>query len=70
MTNQWSKSERSLYLILCGITAAAVVVWGVGAFIDACRTRPKVQVFAFGMKKPDDKEKEVKQPVESEAGNE
>jgi len=53
MKAEWTNTDRILY----GIMAGGVVIWAVAMFIEACRARPKVQVLAFGIKKP------VKQPV-------
>jgi len=63
MENSWTKSERSIYLIAYGLMASAIALYAVAALIEACRSRPKLQVLAFGFKKPDDKREVVKQPA-------
>ena len=50
MENSWTKTERSLYLIAYGITASALALWAIATFIEACRSRPKVQVLMLGHK--------------------
>jgi len=48
MKAEWNTTDRILY----GIMAGGVVLWAISMFIDACRSRPKVQILAFGFKKP------------------
>jgi len=62
----WTKSERSLYLIACGIVASAIAVFAISQFIEACRSRPKVEMIVLGVPKGKGKEKEVKQPAVKE----
>ncbi len=55
----WNTTDRVFY----GVACSAMAIWAVAMFIEACRTRPKVQVLAFGLKKPDDKQEDVEQPA-------
>lgn len=45
-------TDRILFGIVYGTMAAGMAVWGIAQLIEACRTRPKVQVLAFGFKQP------------------
>jgi len=49
MDNSWTKSERCIALVAYGITAAAVSVFAISQFIEACRSRPKVKMIVLGM---------------------
>ena len=50
----WNTTDRVLY----GIMAGGVVLWAISQFIEACRSRPKIQMMVLGVKGPF-----VEQPV-------
>ena len=52
MKAEWNTTDRILFGIVYGTMAAGMAIWGIAQLIEACRTRPKVQVLAFGFKKP------------------
>jgi len=47
--NGLNKADR----IFCGILCSAFALWSIAVFIEACRTRPKVQLMVLGIKQPD-----------------
>lgn len=51
---QWNQTEKEVYLCFYGIVASAFMILAVSKLIEACRSRPKVQVLAFGLNKPKD----------------
>lgn len=53
MKTEWITTNRVFY----GIACSALALWAVAMFIEACRTRSKVQVIAIGVKKPGDQAK-------------
>jgi len=46
---EWSKTDRILYGIMC----TGVMLWAISTFIEACRSRPKVQMVVLSVKKPE-----------------
>ena len=44
----WNTTDRILY----GIMAGGVVVWAISQFIEACRSRPKIQMVVLSAKQP------------------
>jgi len=42
----WNTTDRIFY----GIACSALAIWAVAMFIEACRSRPKVQVIMLGHK--------------------
>ncbi len=61
MENRWTKTDQIFYGIMC----SGMMLWAIATLIEACRSRPKMQVLAFGFKKPDDKKEVVKQPAKT-----
>ena len=52
MSKAKSRETDIVFDIVYGAMAVGVIIWAVSQFIEACRSRPKVQVLAFGFKKP------------------
>ena len=52
MKDEWNNTDRILFGIVYGTMAAGMAIWGIAQLIEACRSRPKVQVYAFGVKSP------------------
>lgn len=59
MASNWNTTDRILY----GIMAGGVVLWAISQFIEACRSRPKVEMIVLGVPTGRDKKDEVKQPA-------
>lgn len=57
MKSQWTTTDRVFCGIFYVVVGSAIALQGIAAFIEACRSRPKIQVLAFGFKKQDDKAK-------------
>ncbi len=45
---EWNTTDRVLYGIMC----SGVMLWAIATFIEACRTRPKVQMMVLSLKNP------------------
>ena len=45
MENSWTKTDRIFYGIMC----SGMMLWAIAMFIEACRSRPKVQVIMLGV---------------------
>jgi len=58
MDNNWTKSERTLYLIAYGITGLGIAIFAVSQFVLACRSRPKSKCVFHNAK--------IEEPSESE----
>jgi len=39
----WNKTDRVLYGIMC----SGIALWAIAVFIEACRSRPKVQMMVL-----------------------
>jgi hypothetical protein len=48
MKADWNTTDRILY----GVMAGGVVIWAIATFIEACRSRPKVQMMVLSVKQP------------------
>lgn len=57
---QWNQTEKKVYLCLYGIVVGGLTILAIAHLIEACRSRPKVQVLAFGVKPKPEPEKEEK----------
>ncbi|KKM69345.1 hypothetical protein LCGC14_1451710 [marine sediment metagenome] len=44
----WNTTDRVLYGIMC----SGIALWAIATFIEACRTRPKVQMMVLSIKQP------------------
>jgi len=44
----WNTTDRILYGIMC----SGVMLWAIATFIEACRSRPKVQMMVLSVKQP------------------
>lgn len=42
----WNTTDRILYGIMC----SGIALWAIATFIEACRTRPKVQMMVLSVK--------------------
>lgn len=49
----WTTTDRILFGIVYGAMAAGMAIWGIAQLIEACRSRPKVQMMVLNAKKPD-----------------
>jgi len=47
---QWSDTEKKIYLCLYGVAVVGLTILAISHFIEACRSRPKVQAFCFSVK--------------------
>jgi len=56
--SNWNTTDRIFFGIVYGTMAAGMAIWGIAQLIEACRTRPKIQMMVLGVKGPF-----VKQPV-------
>lgn len=57
---QWTKTDQVLYHTFYIVLATGVLIAGIAHIIEACRSRPKVQVLAFGVKAdPEKSESEI-----------
>lgn len=45
MKADWNTTDRILYGIMCG----GMALWAIATFIEACRSRPKVQMIVLGV---------------------
>jgi len=43
---EWNTTDRVLYGIMC----SGVMLWAIAMFIEACRTRPKIQMMVLSTK--------------------
>jgi len=50
----WNTTDRILYGVMC----SGIALWALATFIEACRSRPKIQMMVLGVKSP-----VVNQPV-------
>jgi len=46
--SDWNTTDRIFYGIMC----SGILLWAISTFIEACRTRPKVQMMVLGVKQP------------------
>ena len=44
----WNTTDRVLYGIMC----SGIALWAIATFIEACRSRPKVQMMVLSVKQP------------------
>jgi len=44
--SDWNITDRIMY----GIMAGGIALWAIATFIEACRTRPKVQMMVLSLK--------------------
>lgn len=44
----WNTTDRIFYGIMC----SGIALWAIAMFIEACRTRPKVQMMVLSVKQP------------------
>ena len=58
--SQWNQTEEKVYLCLYGVVVVGLTILAISHLIEACRSRPKVQVLAFGVKPGPELEKEKK----------
>jgi len=42
----WNTTDRIMYGVMCG----GIALWAIATFIEACRTRPKVQIMVLSLK--------------------
>lgn len=42
----WNTTDRILYGIMC----SGIALWAIATFIEACRSRPKVQMMVLSLK--------------------
>lgn len=45
----WNTTDRIMY----GIMAGGIALWAISTFIEACRSRPKVQMMVLSVKQLD-----------------
>lgn len=45
----WNTTDRIFY----GVACTAFALWAIATFIEACRSRPKVQMVVLSVKKPE-----------------
>jgi len=45
----WNTTDRIFYGIMC----SGMMLWAIATFIEACRTRPKVQMMVLSVKPPE-----------------
>jgi len=43
---EWNTTDRILYGIMC----SGIMLWAISEFIEACRTRPKIQMMVLSTK--------------------
>ncbi|MBA7496747.1 hypothetical protein ES702_07356 [subsurface metagenome] len=48
----WNTTDRVLFGIFYGVVGVAVLISGISQFIEACRSRPKVQMMVLSIKPP------------------
>ena len=53
---RWIKTDRILYGIMC----SGIALWAIAMFIEACRTRPKIQMMVLGVPKGNDNNEKAK----------
>ena len=44
----WNTADRICYGVLC----SGIALWAIATLIEACRTRPKIQMMVLGLKEP------------------
>jgi len=44
--SDWNTTDRIMYGIMC----SGIMLWAIATFIEACRTRPKVQMMVLSLK--------------------
>jgi len=44
----WNTTDRIMYGVMC----SGVALWAIAMFIEACRSRPKVQMMVLSVKQP------------------
>jgi len=44
----WNTTDRIMYGVMC----SGIALWAIATFIEACRTRPKVQMMVLSVKQP------------------
>jgi len=58
---EWNTTDRILYGIMC----SGIMLWAIATFIEACRTRPKVQMMVLSTKAVKDSKSDPSDPHES-----
>jgi len=48
MSADWNTTDRIMYGIMC----SGIMLWAISMFIEACRSRPKVQMMVLSVKQP------------------
>jgi len=48
----WNATDRILYGVMC----SGIALWAIATFIEACRSRPKVQMLVLSVRPPAVKE--------------
>jgi len=48
----WNTTDRIMYGVMC----SGIMLWAISTFIEACRSRPKVQMLVLSVKPPAVKE--------------
>jgi len=54
MESEWNTTDRLMFGIFYGIVGIAGVTMAIAQLIEACRTRPKVQLMVLSMKAVED----------------
>jgi len=44
----WKTTDRIMYGVMC----SGIALWAIATFIEACRSRPKVQMMVLSVKQP------------------
>jgi len=48
----WSKADSIIFCVFYGVVGIAGVTMAIAQLIEACRTRPKVQMLVLSVKQP------------------
>jgi len=46
----WSKADSIIFCVFYGVVGIAALTMGIAQLIEACRTRPKVQMMVLSVK--------------------
>lgn len=42
----WNTTDRIMYGVMC----SGIILWAIATFIEACRSRPKIQMMVLSLK--------------------